>query len=508
MSSLPTVVILAAGEGTRMKSSLPKVLHRIGGAPMVQHVARAAATAFGDPATAVVVGPGMDAVAAGLPSARAFVQKERLGTAHAVLQARDALEAAEGPVLVLYGDTPLIRPDTLERLVDAVAAGAAVAVLGFRAADPTGYGRLLMRDGHLAAIREERDASDEERRITLCNSGVMAFAPGEALRLLERIGNDNAKGEYYLTDAVGLAVDEGLRTAAIECPEREVLGVNTRAQLAVAEGEFQARARAAAMEEGATLVAPDTVFFSHDTQLAPDVVIEPNVVFGPGVEIEAGATIRAFSHLEGARVSAGATVGPYARLRPGAQIGQNVHIGNFVEVKATTRRARREDQPSELCRRQPGGRGRECRRRDHHLQLRRLRQAPDGYRRRRLHRLEQRARRPGEDRRRRLCRLRQRHHQGRGAGCAGDRARPAGGEGRLGAHVPDAAQQGRGIATFRIRRRRLSGRQSNVMPVPLVRPAIFDKQLDRQRFLRAGPGEPGICAESSGYSGSSRPRRA
>ncbi|ESR26577.1 N-acetylglucosamine-1-phosphate uridyltransferase [Lutibaculum baratangense AMV1] len=317
-----------------MKSRLPKVLHPIAGLSMLGHVAATVEAAVAGAATGLVIGPHMEGVTAG--AARSFVQKDRLGTAHAVLQARPLLEAAEGPILVLYGDTPLIRPETLRRLVSAVTQGPAIAVLGFRAADPTGYGRLLTRDGQLTAIREERDATDEERRIDLCNSGVMAFAPGKALGLLDRIRNDNAKGEFYLTDAVALAVADGESAAIIECGEDEVLGVNTRAQLAEAEAEFQARARRAAMEEGATLVAPDTVFFSHDTKLGRDVVVEPNVVFAPGVVVEDGATIRAFSHLEGAHVSSGATVGPYARLRPGARIGESVHIGNFVEIKAAT----------------------------------------------------------------------------------------------------------------------------------------------------------------------------
>lgn len=336
MSRTPTVLILAAGEGTRMKSSLPKVLHQIGGLAMVGHVASAVSRAFPGARTGIVVGPGMDDVARAAGSAEAFVQAERLGTAHAVLQARPLLEAADGPVLVLYGDTPLIRPETLAALAEAVSGETAVAVLGFRAAEPTGYGRLLMRDGRLTAIREERDASEAERAIDLCNSGVMAFGAGIVPRLLDRIGNDNAKGEFYLTDAVGLAVADGLGTAVIECSEREVLGVNTRGQLAEAEGEYQSRARQAAMEEGATLVAPETVFFAHDTRLGRDVLIEPNVVFGPGVTVEDGATVRAFSHLEGARVAGGAVVGPYARLRPGADIGEKARVGNFVEVKAAT----------------------------------------------------------------------------------------------------------------------------------------------------------------------------
>ena len=264
-----------------------------------------------------------------------FIQHDRRGTADAVLAARQAIaREAQGKTVVLYGDTPLITPATLARLLVAIDGGAAVTVLGFEADDPTGYGRLVRNAaGDLVAIREEKDATDAERKIRLCNSGVMGLRSDKVLSLLERIGNDNAKGEFYLTDAIEIACKDGLRAAAVACDEQEVLGVNDRVQLAEAEAIFQRRAREAAMRGGATLVAPETVWLSHDTAIGQDVVIEPNVVFGPGVTIEDGAEIKAHSHIEGARIGRGARIGPFARLRPGADLGKGVHIGNFVEVK-------------------------------------------------------------------------------------------------------------------------------------------------------------------------------
>lgn len=329
-------VILAAGEGTRMASSLPKVLHPVGGRPMLDGVI-AAARAGGADALSVVVGAGADAVRAHLarsaPEASVHLQAERLGTAHAVLAARPRLAEGAGEVLVLFGDTPLLSRAEIAALRTALAAGADVVVAGFTAADPTGYGRLVTRDGRLVAIVEEKDADAETRAIRLCNGGVMAFRGALLPELLEAIGNANAKGEYYLTDAVAIAVARGLVTAVCEAPEAAFMGVNDRAQLARAEAEFQARARLAAMAAGASLTAPETVFFSHDTRLGRDVTVEPNVVFAPGVTVADRAVIRAFSHLEGASVGTGAIIGPYARLRPGAAIGADAHIGNFVEVK-------------------------------------------------------------------------------------------------------------------------------------------------------------------------------
>jgi len=290
---------------------------------------------------AIVVAPDMDSVAQEaarqVPGIDVFVQEDQLGTAHAVLSARPALEGFEGSLLVLYGDTPLLRAETLSRMKEELAAGADIAVLGFEAADPSGYGRLILDEtGALVAIREDKDASAEEKRITFCNSGVFGFRGGIALGILEKIGNDNAKGEYYLTDAVEIARQQGLKAMAVTCPEEEVLGVNSRVQQAEAEAVIQQRLRLKAMEEGATLIAPETVFFSPDTRLGRDVVIEPNVIFGSGVVVEDGATIRAFSYLEEAHVGKGATVGPYARLRPGTQIGEGARVGNFVEVKNAT----------------------------------------------------------------------------------------------------------------------------------------------------------------------------
>lgn len=331
------VVVLAAGEGTRMRSSKPKVLHMVGGRPMVCH-ASAAALRAGATNLAAVIGPDAVEVARAVrtvaPEAEIFEQRDRLGTAHAVLQARAALERGADDVLIVFGDTPLVRPETLSRVRIRLADNADVVVLGFQTDEPTGYGRLLVRDGQLIAIREERDASDEERRVTFCNAGIMAFRGEHVLELLNSIGNANAKGEYYLTDAVEIARARGLVVVAEVGEESEFLGVNTRAQLAQCEAVFQDRMRRAALAAGVTLVAPETVTFAHDTVLAADVTVEPNVVFASGVMVESGATIRAFSHLEGAVVRAGAIVGPYARLRPGADIGPDAHIGNFVEVKA------------------------------------------------------------------------------------------------------------------------------------------------------------------------------
>ena len=322
-----------------MRSGLPKALNLLGGRTLLAHVL-ASAGAAGCGAIAVVVGPGHEAVArealALAPRAQIFEQRERKGTAHAVLAAREALGRGADDVLVIFADTPLVRAETLKALRAALDAGASVAVLGFRPADPTGYGRLVTQDGELVAIREENDATPAEKRIGLCNGGLMALAGAQALPLLDRIGNENAKGEYYLTDAVAIARDMGLKALAIETTEDDVRGINTKAQLAETEAVLQQRLRSAAMAAGVTLVAPETVFLSADTKLGRDVVIEPNVVFGPGVTVEEGATIKSFSHLEGAHVGKGARIGPFARLRPGAELGEDVHIGNFVEVKAST----------------------------------------------------------------------------------------------------------------------------------------------------------------------------
>src|SRR5262245_30364685 len=323
-----------------MRSLTPKVLHAVGGRALITHVLAAAGQGAGTAATAVVIGPGHDAVAAEVkrlaPAAEIFVQSERRGTAHAVLAARPALARHAGVILVLFGDTPLIRPDTLARLRDAIADGAAVAALGFRPADPAGYGRLVVEGGQLVAIREEKDASAAERALTLCNAGVMALDGRQALTILDRIDDRNAKREFYLTDAVAIARAMGRSVVALETEEDEVRGINTRAQLAEAEAVLQRRLRQQWLDAGVTMTAPETVHLAADTKLAPDVVVEPYVVFGPGVVVEEGAVIRSFSHLEGAHVGKGARVGPFARLRPGADLAEDVHVGNFVEVKAAT----------------------------------------------------------------------------------------------------------------------------------------------------------------------------
>ncbi|MGY9050364.1 N-acetylglucosamine-1-phosphate uridyltransferase [Puniceibacterium antarcticum] len=329
------LIILAAGKGTRMESDLPKVLHKIAGAPMLVH-AMQSGIALTPERIIVVAGHGADQVRAAAEEydaeAEIVIQSEQLGTAHAVAQAKDALADFNGDALVLYGDTPFISHETLESMAVA-RAHHDVVVLGFEAVDPARYGRLVMQGESLERIVEFKDASDEERMITLCNSGVISADAKVLFNLIEAVGNDNAGEEYYLTDIIGIARKRGLSATAVTCPEAETLGIDSRASLARAEGVFQTRARAALMEDGVTMQAPDTVFLSYDTVIGRDAEIEPNVVFGPGVTIESGARIRAFSHLEGCHVSRGSVVGPFARLRPGAELAENVHVGNFVEVK-------------------------------------------------------------------------------------------------------------------------------------------------------------------------------
>ena len=329
-------IVLAAGEGTRMRSALPKVLHAIAGRSLLSHVLRAVAETKVT-AAAVVVGPNQEAVAAEaervLPGAQCFVQRERRGTAHAVLAARPALERKADDVLIVYGDTPLIRAAILSKLRAPLAAGAAVVVLGFRPANPSGYGRLVVDGDKLIAIREEADASETEKAIGLCNGGIMALAGAHALTILDRIGDNNRKREFYLTDAVEIARSMELDAAVVEAEEDDVRGINTKAQLAEAEAVLQQRLRKAALEVGVTMVAPETVFLSADTTFGKDVVIEPYVVFGEKVTVEDGAVIHAFSHLAGAHVGRKCSVGPFARLRPGTRLGEGARIGNFVETK-------------------------------------------------------------------------------------------------------------------------------------------------------------------------------
>lgn len=329
------LIILAAGKGTRMKSDMPKVLHQIAHAPMLIHALKSADSLA--PARKVIVaGHGAEAVSRAAkdhdPDVEVVLQEQQLGTGHAVAQARAALDGFEGDALVLYGDTPFLRPVTLERILAARQQHDLV-VLGFEAADPGRYGRLVMKGKMLERIVEFKDADADERAISFCNSGVVAARTDVLFDLLDAVGNDNAQEEYYLTDIVGLARAQGLSATAVACDEAETMGINSRVELAGAEAAFQAQARQEAMENGVTLPAPESVHFAFDTHIGRDCVIEPNVVFGPGVTVESGAHIRAFSHLEGCHVAQGAVIGPYARLRPGAELAENVRIGNFVEVK-------------------------------------------------------------------------------------------------------------------------------------------------------------------------------
>jgi len=338
MSGGVSVVILAAGQGTRMNSDRPKVLHELGAAPLLHHAMRSAA-ALGPERTVVVTGVGAreveKAARAFDPDVQAVLQAEQQGTAHAVLQARDLLADQDGDVIVLYGDTPFVTPETLERMLEA-RASADIVVLGFETAHPEArYGRLVTEGARLDRIVEWKDADAATRAITLCNSGVVCAEGTFLFDLLREVGNDNASGEFYLTDIIGLARRRGMTATVVRCDESETLGINSRAELMAAEQAFQARARAEALDNGVSMQAPETVIFAYDTFVGRDTVIEPHVVFGPGVTVESGARIRAFSHLEGCHVSRGATVGPFARLRPGAELAEDVHVGNFVEIKAS-----------------------------------------------------------------------------------------------------------------------------------------------------------------------------
>ena len=327
-------VVLAAGKGTRMKSARPKVMHAIAGRPMVRHVL-SALEPLGLARVVVVVGPDMPELEKTVAPHPTVVQRARRGTADAVSAARPALNDFDsGTVLIVYGDTPLVRTGTIERLLRARESGAALVILGFRPDDPAGYGRLVTNGcDALAAIVEHRDATPEQREIDLCNSGMMAVDAALLFALLDRVGNDNARGEFYLTDIVGLAREDGLSCRYVEADAEEMMGVDNKPALARAEAAWQARRRRRALEDGATLIDPDTVWFSHDTVLGSDVVLGQNVVFGPGVTIGNGVEIGAFSHISEATVGGDARVGPFARLRPGADIGKGAHVGNFVEVK-------------------------------------------------------------------------------------------------------------------------------------------------------------------------------
>ena len=330
-----SLIILAAGLGSRMNSDLPKVLHRVGAAPLLHH-AMAAGRSLDPSRIVVVAGYGAAEVTAAAlaydEAAELVIQTEQLGTAHAVAQAAPLLAQADGDAIVLYGDTPFIRSETLAAM-QAARARHAVVVLGFEPADPGRYGRLIVQGDQLDRITEYKDASDAERAIRLCNSGVICAEAKLLFSLVAEVGNANAAGEYYLTDIVALARARGLSAGVVVCDESETLGINTRAELSRAEAAFQCRARTDALDNGVTLTAPDTVFFALDTHIGRDAVIGPNVIFGPGVTIESGAEVKAFCHLEGCHISRGASVGPFARLRPGAELAEDVHVGNFVEIK-------------------------------------------------------------------------------------------------------------------------------------------------------------------------------
>ncbi len=330
-------IILAAGQGTRMKSDLHKVLHPIAGRPMLMHLLDSFA-ALSPAATVVVAGNKREQLEAALAplGVTTVVQEPQLGTAHAALQAKAALAGFDGFVLVCFGDCPFLKGETVKRLCAALD-GAMVAVLGFRPADTAAYGRIIAGDdGSVSKMVEHKDADANERAVTLCNSGVIVARSGDIWRLLEAVGNANAAGEYYLPDVATNALDEGGRVVVVETDADEVAGINSRAELAVMEGKWQQRRRKAAMDAGATLIAPKTVWFAYDTLIGRDVMIAQNVVFGPGVTVADNVRIHAFSHIEGATIASGAEVGPYARLRPGAVLGKGSKVGNFVEVKKST----------------------------------------------------------------------------------------------------------------------------------------------------------------------------
>ncbi len=339
--SKPSVaaIVLAAGKGTRMKSSLHKVLHPIAGKPMINHLLDQVAF-FAPERQVVVVGAQREQLEAALPQVSIAVQEPQLGTGHAVLCAREALAGFNGHVLILYGDVPMVTHATMLRMIDALAGDAVISVLAFTPADAGAYGRIALNaDGSIAKMVEFKDASAAERGLTLCNSGMMAVKSAHLFALLDQVTNDNAQAEYYLPDIVMLAAKAGQRSVIVEADEAEVAGVNSRAELAQMEAAWQQRRRVQAMADGVTLHDPASVYFSHDTAIANDVVIEPNVFFGPGVSVASGAIIHGFSHLEGCTVGAHAQIGPFARLRPGAELHAKVKIGNFVEVKKSVMEA-------------------------------------------------------------------------------------------------------------------------------------------------------------------------
>jgi len=338
MSQSLAVIVLAAGKGTRMKSDLHKVLHPIAGHPMLLHLLGAIGE-VGVARTVIVAGDRREQIEAALAGtgSEVVVQEPQLGTAHAALQAKAALADFSGLVLVCFGDVPFLAAGTVRRLCDALSSGAKIAVLGFRPDDTAAYGRIISDpDGTVRKMVEHKDASHDERAVNLCNSGVIVAHSADMWRLLEAVGNDNAAGEYYLPDVATNAIAEGARVVVVETDETEVMGINSRAELAEAEARWQQRRRRKAMDDGASLIAPETVWFAFDTKLGRDVLVEPNVFFGPGVSVADGVKIRAFCHIEGASLATGVEVGPYARLRPGAVLEEKAKVGNFVEVKKAT----------------------------------------------------------------------------------------------------------------------------------------------------------------------------
>src|SRR6187200_2297796 len=342
MSNIPNfaVVILAAGQGTRMRSDTHKVLHPIAGKALLMHLLDSV-DRLGAERRVVVVGKGRDQVEKAIAGRNVTIahQAEQKGTAHAVQQAREALAGYDGAVLILYGDTPFVEPETLRRMLDRLdgGGGPGVVVLASTPDDPLKYGRIILGEGdNIAKMVEYKDATEEERAVRLCNSGMMAVRAKDLFRWLDKVGNDNAAGEYYLPDVVNIAAAEGRDAVVIEGDPYETAGVNSRAELAHLELDWQRRRREQALQDGATLIDPESVWFAADTRLGRDVTVEPHVVFGPGVEVADGATIKAFSHIEGATIATKAVIGPFARLRPGAKVGENAKVGNFVEVKKAT----------------------------------------------------------------------------------------------------------------------------------------------------------------------------
>ena len=334
------VVILAAGQGTRMRSDTHKVLHPIAGKALLMHLLDSVA-GLGAEKSVVVVGKGRDQVEKALEGRDVSIahQVEQKGTAHAVQQAKEALAGYDGAVLILYGDTPFVEAETLQRMLDRLdgKGGPGVVVLASTPDDPLKYGRIILGEGdHIAKMVEFKDATEEERAVRLCNSGMMAVRSADLFRWLDKVGDDNAAGEYYLPDVVNIAAAEGRDAVVIEADPYETAGVNSRAELAHLELDWQRRRREQALQDGATLIDPESVWFASDTKLGRDVTVEPHVVFGPGVEVADGATIKAFSHIEGAIIATKAVIGPFARLRPGAKVGENAKVGNFVEVKKST----------------------------------------------------------------------------------------------------------------------------------------------------------------------------